>query len=76
MANEVTKLEETVEALEDALASGVLTVVVDGETTIFDSEDKLRNRIRYFQTKLDLLRSQVGRKPPFGSIRLGGCGGG
>jgi len=75
MSNEIAKLKETLEALEDALASGVLTVVVDGETTTFDSEQGLRRRVNYFQRKLDILRSANGRKPAFGSVRLRGCGG-
>lgn len=69
--SQLAKLKETIESLEEALASGVLTVVVDGETTVFDSEEGLRKRLGYFQNKLSRLRTGQSHRPAFGSISLG-----
>ncbi len=69
MAKSKAELQLAIENLEQILDSGVSTVSVDGETTVFDI-DACRERLRDLQGQLRALEGRPARRPLFNRINL------
>lgn len=63
-------LEDTINNLETILASGAMSVSVDGETTVFQNPDQIRTTLRDKRNELSILKSQQLQRPIFGCFDL------
>ena len=69
---DLTVLRTRLATLQDALASGVLSVSVGGETTTFQSPRDLRKSIADLDAQIAIATGGARRRPAVSSIRLGG----
>lgn len=73
MARTAITIQREIDRLKGAVAAGVLSVSVDGQTTTFDSFDGLKRRIASLENELAIVDGgQTMAKPRFINCRLGG----
>ncbi|MFZ9091333.1 MAG: phage head-tail joining protein [Planctomycetaceae bacterium] len=69
---DLTTLKSRRDALEAAIASGVLSISVDGQSTTFASLSQLRSVLRSINDEIATCTGQDRRRPRAAQVYLGG----
>lgn len=70
MSSNLRQLEEQLESLNEAIRSGIMTISVGGQTTVFQSIDKMQKVASDLERQIADCKGIAARRPRASSIRL------